>query len=53
MDVKFTREDLMFRDEVRAFFEEEYDFDLAKQVLNDKSDDYKSAIVAWQKKLDK
>ena len=53
MDVKFTREDLMFRDEVRAFFEEEYDFDLAKQVLNDKSDDYKSAIVAWQKKLHK
>ena len=53
MDVKFTREDLMFRDEVRAFFEEEYDFDLAKQVLNDKSHDYKSAIVAWQKKLHK
>ena len=53
MDVKFTQEDLVFRDEVRAFFEEEYDFDLAKQVLNDKSDDYKSAIVAWQKKLHK
>ena len=44
MDVKFTQEDLMFRDEVRAFFEEEYDFDLAIQVLNDKSDDY-NAIV--------
>ena len=53
MDVKFTQEDLVFRDEVRAFFEEEYDFDLAKQVFNDKSDDYKSAIVAWQKKLHK
>ena len=53
MDVKFTQEDLAFRDEVRAFFEEEYDFDLAKQVLNDKSGEYKSAIVAWQKKLHK
>jgi alkylation response protein AidB-like acyl-CoA dehydrogenase len=53
VDVKFTQEDLVFRDEVRAFFEEEYDFDLANQVLNDKSGDYKSAIVAWQKKLHK
>ena len=53
MDVKFTEEDLAFRDEVRTFFEEEYDFDLAKQVFNDKSGNYKSAIVAWQKKLHK
>ena len=53
MDVKFSQEDLVFRDEVRAFFEEEYDFDLAQQVLNDKSGEYKSAIVAWQKKLHK
>ena len=51
MDVKFTNDDLAFRDEVRTFFEEQFDFDLAKRVLNDKSGDYKSAIVAWQKKL--
>ena len=51
MDVKFTNDDLAFRDEVRTFFKEQFDFDLAKRVLNDKSGDYKSAIVAWQKKL--
>ena len=51
MDVKFTNDDLAFRDEVRTFFEEQYDFDLAKRVFNDKSGDYKSTIVAWQKKL--
>ena len=51
MDVKFTNDDLAFRDEVRTFFEEQYDFDLAKRVFNDKSGDYKSTIVGWQKKL--
>ena len=51
MDVKFTDDDLAFRDEVRSFFEEQYDFDLAKRVFNDQSGDYKSTIVAWQKKL--
>ncbi|MAJ87350.1 MAG: pimeloyl-CoA dehydrogenase large subunit [Cellvibrionales bacterium TMED148] len=53
MDVNFTQEDLAFRDEVRTFFEEEYDFDLAKQLFNDRAGNYKSAIVAWQKKLHK
>lgn len=46
MDIKFSAEDLAFRDEVRDFFASEY-----KEVAGIESSDYKAAIINWQKKL--
>ena len=46
MDIKFSADDLVFRDEVREFFTTEYDANQAQ-----KGESYKAAIVAWQKKL--
>lgn len=46
MDIKFSAEDLAFRDEVRDFFASEY-----KEVAGIESSDYKAAIISWQKKL--
>ncbi|MGB1402824.1 MAG: acyl-CoA dehydrogenase family protein [Porticoccaceae bacterium] len=51
MDIKFSADDLAFRDEVREFFAAEYDADAARQAASQNSEDYKAAIVAWQKKL--
>ena len=49
MDTRFSDEDLAFRDEVRAFFKEEYTEELT-QRMKDKST-FKAAVVEWQKKL--
>jgi alkylation response protein AidB-like acyl-CoA dehydrogenase len=46
LDIKFSAEDLAFRDEVRDFFASEY-----KEVAGIESSDYKAAIINWQKKL--
>jgi alkylation response protein AidB-like acyl-CoA dehydrogenase len=51
MDIKFSAEDLAFRDEVRDFFASEFDADAAKQLSGVQSEGYKAAIVNWQKKL--
>ncbi len=51
MDIKFSAEDIAFRDEVRAFFAKEYDATVAEQLSGSAGTDYKSAIVNWQKKL--
>jgi alkylation response protein AidB-like acyl-CoA dehydrogenase len=49
VDTRFSDEDLAFRDEVRAFFKEEYTEELT-QRMKDKST-FKAAVVEWQKKL--
>ena len=49
MDTRFSDEDLAFRDEVRAFFKEEYTQDLQDR-MKDKTT-FKAAVVEWQKKL--
>lgn len=51
MDINFSSEDLAFRDEVRDFFDREYDSTTADQLNGAQGGDYKGAIVAWQKKL--
>ena len=51
MDIKFSADDLTFRDEVREFFATEYDANAAQQADPNNGQDYKAAIVAWQKKL--
>lgn len=48
MDINFAPQDLEFRDEVRKFFAEEFD---AEQLTKDSKEDYKPAIIKWQKKL--
>ena len=50
MDIKFSAEDIAFRDEVRAFFVKEYDATVAEQLSGSAGTDYKSAIVSWKKK---
>ena len=51
MDIKFSAQDLAFRDEVRDFFASEYDGAIAEQLSGAQGTDYKGGIVAWQKKL--
>ena len=51
MDINFSDEDVAFRDEVREFFDKEYDSEVSKRQADNHSSDYKSSIVAWQKKL--
>lgn len=51
MDINFSAEDVAFRDEVREFFDKEYDSEVSKRQADNHSSDYKSSIVAWQKKL--
>lgn len=51
MDINFSAEDIAFRDEVREFFDKEYDSEVSKRQADNHSSDYKSSIVAWQKKL--
>ena len=51
MDTNFSKDDLAFRDEVRSFFKEEFDHDMAKRLADNHGDDYKSSIINWQKKL--
>ena len=49
MDTSFAPEDLAFRDEVRAFFAEQFDEEL--QALLQQPESYKEARVIWQKRL--
>ena len=51
MDINFSAEDVALRDEVREFFDKEYDSEVSKRQADNHSSDYKSSIVAWQKKL--
>jgi alkylation response protein AidB-like acyl-CoA dehydrogenase len=51
LDINFSAEDVAFRDEVREFFDKEYDSEVSKRQADNHSSDYKSSIVAWQKKL--
>ncbi|MDP6197701.1 MAG: acyl-CoA dehydrogenase family protein [Porticoccaceae bacterium] len=51
MDIKFSADDLAFRDEVREFFATEYDADAAQQASGDSGEAYKASVIAWQKKL--
>jgi len=51
VDIKFSADDLAFRDEVREFFATEYDANAAQQADPNNGEAYKAAIVAWQKKL--
>jgi alkylation response protein AidB-like acyl-CoA dehydrogenase len=49
VDTRFSDEDLAFRDEVRAFFSEEYTQELQDR-MKDKTT-FKAAVIEWQKKL--
>lgn len=49
MDVTFSPEDLAFRDEVKAFFADNYTAEI-EAMLNDKNG-YKQGQITWQKKL--
>jgi alkylation response protein AidB-like acyl-CoA dehydrogenase len=49
VDTSFSPEDLAFRDEVRAFFDEAYTDELRDRMADSKG--YREAIVEWQKKL--
>jgi alkylation response protein AidB-like acyl-CoA dehydrogenase len=51
VDIKFSAEDLAFRDEVRDFFTQEYDSSITAKLSSAAGTDYKEGIVAWQKKL--
>ncbi|MBA6414219.1 acyl-CoA dehydrogenase family protein [Parahaliea sp. F7430] len=49
MDISFSPEDLAFRDEVRAFFDQAYDADLQARLADKAS--FKEAVIDWQKRL--
>lgn len=49
MDTSFSPEDLAFKEEVGAFFDEAFTDDLRARIKDPKA--YKEAIVEWQKKL--
>jgi len=51
VDIKFSAEDLAFRDEVREFFAKEFDSSITDKVNSTVGTEYKEGIVAWQKKL--
>ena len=52
MDLSFSKEDLAFRDEVRAFLAEKYDDDLRKKMAQSKNGYLdKAGQLKWQKAL--
>ena len=51
MDTNFSKDDITFRDEVRKFFNDEFDSTLATNLGDGHGENYKEAIIAWQKKL--
>ena len=53
MDTAFAAEDLAFRDEVRAFFAQEYDEALRERLASKDPATYKQAVIEWQKSLHK
>jgi alkylation response protein AidB-like acyl-CoA dehydrogenase len=53
MHTNFSKDDIAFRDEVRKFFDDEFDSTLAKNLGDGHGDNYKESIIAWQKKLHK
>jgi len=51
VDTAFSAEDLAFRDEVRTFFDQAYDADIAARMRSEAPATFKAAIVEWQKRL--
>lgn len=51
MDINFSAQDLEFRDEVRQFFANEYKPTQVSPEGVKPEDDYKDAMIRWQKKL--
>lgn len=51
MDTSFSPQDIEFRDEVRAFFAENFTQDIQDRTAN--PDTFKGAVVQWQKLLHK
>lgn len=49
MDINFSPEDLVFRDEVRAFLKEAYTEELASELRDTKT--FKNALVEWHNRL--
>ena len=51
MDLKYTEDDLLFREEVRAFISEAFTPDLQQQMARSKNGYMgKDAHVSWQKR---
>ena len=48
MDIAFSPEELTFREEVRGFFDEQFDDELVSRL---RGDNFKEAIVEWQQRL--
>ena len=48
MDIAFSPEELAFRDEVRAFFDDQFDDEVVARL---RSENFKEAIVEWQQRL--
>jgi len=51
VDINFSAEDLAFRDEVREFFDQEYDSAIKAKLSSKVGEEYKQGMVDWQKKL--
>ena len=51
MDTSFAPEDLAFREEVRAFFDQAYDDDIDARLNHPDPTIYQPAIIEWQKRL--
>jgi alkylation response protein AidB-like acyl-CoA dehydrogenase len=51
VDTAFAPEELAFRDEVREFFNKEYDQALQDKLASPEPLVYKQAVIDWQKKL--
>lgn len=51
MDTSFAPEELAFRDEVRAFFAQEYDEELQGRLTSSDPAIFKQAVIEWQKRL--
>jgi alkylation response protein AidB-like acyl-CoA dehydrogenase len=51
VDTAFSPEDIAFRDEVAAFFDEAYDADIEARLSNPDPAIFQPAIIEWQKRL--
>ena len=52
MDINFSAEDLAFRDEVREFFDQEYDSAIKSKLSSTGGEEYKTGKADWQTKTD-